>query len=170
MDEQAPPSRWAFSWLEGLLIYDTALDHGQAAWETWILTHPDLRLKTARDIIGTSAGDDLVQEMAGMDEDPSEHELWEPFIPRMMASLRALLPEGLDRELKYTALDVDIPEGLDRQTVVFVPGDAARVPPWLAVGESLGFGITAERHSPGWRVVGVQREWTYPQWMADARA
>ena len=46
-DEVPPPSTFAFSWLSGLLLYGTPNDDGHAAWDTWVLTHPDLRLSTA---------------------------------------------------------------------------------------------------------------------------
>jgi hypothetical protein len=165
-ENEEPPSRYAFSWVEGLLLYGTPDDDVNIAWDTWILTHPDLRLKAAQEIIGLSAGIDLADELAA-DDAAGEHELWDPFAPRMMEFLQALLPDGLKGESALTALDKTIPEGLDRQTVVFVPGRKAPVPIWLRVGESHGFGITVVRHPHGWRVVSVQREWTYPQWMAD---
>jgi hypothetical protein len=47
MDEDVPPpATFAFSWLSGLLLYGTPNDDGRAAWDTWVLTHPDLRQST----------------------------------------------------------------------------------------------------------------------------
>jgi hypothetical protein len=42
-----PPATFAFSWLSGPLLYRTPSDDGRASWDTWVLTHPDLRLSTA---------------------------------------------------------------------------------------------------------------------------
>ncbi len=41
------PATFAFTWLSGLLRYGTPADDGNAAIDTWLLTHPDLRLEAA---------------------------------------------------------------------------------------------------------------------------
>ncbi len=165
MDEEVPPpATFAFSWLSGLLLYGTPNDDGRAAWNTWVLTHPDLRLSTA-----LSAG-------VGVDEVPArelveagetiEHEMWVRFVPGLMAHLRGLQPEGLDQSCPFTALRHALPEGVDRQTVVFVSGGGGEIPP---MGTPF-FGLTVARHPRAWRVVGVRREWTMPEWFLDADA
>jgi hypothetical protein len=163
VDEDIPaPATFAFSWLSGLLLYGTRDDDGRAAWDTWVLTHPDLRLSTA-----LSAG-------VGVDEDPArelvedgasiDHGMWDRFVPGLMSHLLALLPGGLDNTRPFTALRHAFPEGLDRQTVVFVPGVRGEIPR-IAVHP---FGLTVERHPRAWRVVDVQRKWMMPDWFLDA--
>jgi hypothetical protein len=46
-EEVPPPATFAFSWLSGLLLYGTADDDGRGARDTWLLTHPHLRLRAA---------------------------------------------------------------------------------------------------------------------------
>ena len=72
-----------------------------------------------------------------------------------MAHLRGLLPGSLDHSRPFTALRHAFPEGVDRQTVVFVPGVRGEIP---RIGTHF-FGLTVERHPRAWRVAGVQREW-----------
>jgi hypothetical protein len=140
MDEDVPPpATFAFSWLSGLLRYGTANDDGRAAWDTWVLTHPDLRLSTT-----LNAGIDVDERPAqGLVEDGEtiEHEMWDRFVPGLMADLRGLLPESLDHSRPFTALRHAFPEGVDRQTVVFVPGVRGEIP---RVGTHF-FGLTVAR-------------------------
>jgi len=123
MDEAVPPpASVAFSWLSGLLLYGTPNDDGRAALDTWVLTHPDLRLSTT-----LSAGvgvDEVPARELVQDGETIEHEMWARFVPGLMAHLRELLPEGLDHSRPFTAVRHALPEGVDRQTVVIVPGRA----------------------------------------------
>ena len=92
--------------------------------------------------------------------------MWERLVPGLMAHLRGLLPDGLDSNRPFTALRHSFPEGLDRQTVVFVPAVRGEIPR-IAVHS---FGLTVERHPRAWRVVDVQRQWMMPEWFLDADA
>jgi hypothetical protein len=165
MDQAVPPpASVAFSWLSGLLLYGTPNDDGRAALDTWVLTHPDLRLSTT-----LSAGvgvDEVPARELVQDGETIEHEMWARFVPGLMAHLRELLPEGLDHSRPFTAVRHALPEGVDRQTVVIVPGLRGEIP---RIGTQF-FGLTVERHPRAWRVVSVQREWTMPEWFLDADA
>jgi len=166
MDEEpvSPPPTFAFRWLSGLLLYGTPNDDGHAAWNTWVLTHPDLRLATAIDAgvdIDAGLGQELVEDGASI-----EHEAWRCSAPALIAQLGSLLPDGLDPRYPLTALRHSFPESLDRQTVVFVRGVRGEIPP----PPTATFGLTVERQPRAWRVVSVQREWELPQWFADADA
>jgi hypothetical protein len=165
MDEAVPPpATFAFRWLSGLLLYGTPNDDGHAAWDTWVLTHPDLRLSTALNA-GVGVDEVSARELV-QDGETIEHEMWARFVPGLMADLRGLLPESLDHSRPFTALRHTFPEGIDRQTVVFVPGVPGEIPP---IGTQF-FGLTVARHPRAWRVVGVEREWTMPQWFLEADA
>jgi len=163
-EEVPPPASFAFSWLSGLLLYGTSDDDGHAAWDTWVLTHPDLRLSTALNAgigVDEAPARELVEDGATI-----EHEMWKRLVPGLMAHLHGLLPEGLDHSRPFTALRHAFPEGVDRQTVVFVPGVRGEIP---RIGTHF-FGLTVERHPRAWRVASVQREWTMPEWFLDADA
>jgi hypothetical protein len=163
MDEEVPPpASFAFGWLSGLLLYGTPDDDGHAAWNTWVLTHPDLRLSTALGA-GVRVDEDRASELIE-DGASIEHGRWDRFVPGLMAHLRGLLPDGLDNKHPFTALKHAFPEGLDRQTVVFVPGVRGEIPR-LATHP---FGLTVKHHPGAWRVVGVQRKWMMPEWFLDA--
>lgn len=165
MDEgDPPPASFAFSWLSGLLLYGTPNDDGHAAWDTWILTHPELRLATALNV-GVKVDDTLERELTE-DGAALEHEMWGRFAPALMADLRGLLPDGLDPRYPLTALRHAFPEGLDRQMIVFVPGVRGEIPP----PRTAPFGLTVERHPRAWRVLSVRRHWEMPEWFADADA
>jgi hypothetical protein len=165
LDEQVPsPPTFAFNWISGLLLYGTPNDDGHGAWDTWILTHPDLRLATALSV-GVDVDDALERELTE-DGTALEHEVWDRFAPALMASLRGPLPDGLDPKYPLTALRHTFPEGLDRQMIVFVPGVRGEFPP----PPIPPFGLTVERHLRTWRVVSVQREWEMPEWFPDAEA
>jgi len=167
MDEEGeapPPPTFAFTWLSGLLLYGTPSDDGHGAWDTWVLTHPDLRLTTLTNAglsVDAPLARELVEDGAGRGR-----EQWDSFAPDLVAQLRGLLPDGLHPTSPLTALRRSFPESLDRQTVVFVPGVRAVIPPT----PTAPFGLTVERHVRLWRVVSVQREWELPQWFADADA
>jgi hypothetical protein len=165
LDEEAPPPpTFAFSWLSGLLLYGAPTDDGQGAWDTWLLTHPELRLSTT---IGAGVSPDAIFARERVEDGADiKREGWDRFAPQLMAELRALLPEGLDPRYPLTALRHSFPESLDRQTVVFVPGVRGEIPP----PTTTPFGLTVERHTRTWRVVNVQRKWELPQWFADADA
>ena len=107
----------------------------------------------------TDAATELVED--GM---TVEHGVWDRFAPALMAHLRGLLPHGLDSARPFTALRHSFPEGVDRQTVVFVPGVRGEIT--RAVVHP--FGLTVERHPHAWRVVDVQRRWMMPEWFLDA--
>ncbi len=92
-----------------------------------------------------------------------EHRAWGQYAPALMAHLRGLLPHGLDNARPFTALRHSFPEGLDRQTIVFVPGVRGEITRTVVHP----FGLTVERHPRAWRVVGVQREWMIPEWFLD---
>ncbi len=94
----------------------------------------------------------------------SDGGMWERFAPGLMAHLRGLLPDSLDNTRPFTALRHAFPEGLDRQTVVFVPGVRAEIQR-LATHP---FGLTVERDPRAWRIVDVQRKWMMPEWFLDA--
>jgi hypothetical protein len=161
-DEVPPPATFAFSWLSGLLLYGTPADDGHAARDTWLLTHPDLRLKTALCagmVLDEAPARELVEDGASTD-----NAMWKRFAARLMAYLRGLLPHGLDNARPFTALRHAFPEGLDRQTVVFVPGVRGEIPS----PATHPFGLTVERHRRAWCVVGVQRKWMMPEWFLDA--
>jgi hypothetical protein len=163
-EEVPPPATFAFSWLSGLLLYGTRHDDGNAAWDTWVLTHPELRLSTALNAgigVDEAPGRKLVEDGATI-----EDEMWDGFVPGLMAHLRGLLPEGLDNSRPLTAMRHAFPERVARQTVVFVPGVRGEIP---RIGTHF-FGLTVERQPRAWRVVGVQREWTMPEWFLDADA
>jgi len=163
-EEVPPPASFAFSWLSGLLLYGTPDDDGHAAWDTWVLTHPDLRLSTALNAgigVDNAPARELVDDGVAID-----HETWARFVPGLMAHLRGLLPGSLDHSRPFTALRHAFPEGVDRQTVVFVPGVRGEIP---RIGTHF-FGLTVARHPGGWRVTSVQREWTMPEWFLDADA
>jgi len=153
---------FAFSWLSGLLLYGTADDDGRGAGDTWLLTHPDLRLSAALSAgmdTDTHAAKELVE-----DGETAEHGAWDRFAPSLVAHLRALLPHGLDNTRPFTALRHSFPEGLDRQTVVFVPGVRGEIPRTVVHP----FGLTVQRHPRAWRVVDVQRKWMMPEWFLAA--
>ena len=157
-----PPASFAFSWLSGLLLYGTPADDGHGASDTWLLTHPDLRLSTALSaglVMDHSSARELVDAGATM-----ANEMWVRFAPALMALLRGLLPDGLDNARPFTALRHLFPEGVDRQTVVFVPGVRGEIQR-LAI---CPFGLTVERHPRAWRVVGVHCKWMMPEWFLDA--
>jgi hypothetical protein len=79
MDEEVPPpSTFAFTWLSGLLLYGTPEDDGHAAWDTWVLTHPDLRLTTALNA-GVDVDDVPARELVE-DGVTIEHEMWDRFV------------------------------------------------------------------------------------------
>ncbi len=156
------PATFAFSWLSGLLRYDTVGDDGHAAVDTWLLTHPDLRLEAAQAAgmaVDQAPGPELVE--AGESVDGAA---WDRFAPELMAHLRALLPEDLDGGRPFTALKHAFPESLDRQTVVFVAGVRGEIP---RIGTH-PFGLTVEQHPRAWRVVGVQRRWMMAEWFLEA--
>jgi hypothetical protein len=157
-----PPATFAFSWLSGLLLYGTPGDDGRAAWDTWILTHPDLRLITALSS-GVDMDKDPARELVE-DGETIDHEMWARFVPGLMRHLRGLLPSSLDSARPFTALRHSFPEGLDRETVVFVAGVRGEIP-HIAVHP---FGLTVERHPRAWRVVDTQRKWMMPEWFLDA--
>jgi len=161
-EEVPPPATFAFSWLSGLLLYGTPEDDGHAASDTWLLTHPDLRLSTAL-IVGMGTDRNAARELVE-DGMTIEHLVWDRFAPGLMAHLCGLLPGGLDTTRPFTALRHSFPEGLDRQTVVFVPGVRGEIPRTVVHP----FGLTVERHPRAWRVVDVQREWMMPEWFLDA--
>ncbi len=161
-DEVPPPATFAFSWLSGLLLYGTPNDDGRAAWDTWVLTHPDLRLSTALSA-GVGVKEAPARELVE-DGETIEHEMWARLVPGLMAHLRGLLPDGLDHSRPFTALRHAFPEGVDRQTVVFVPAVRGEIP---RIGTPF-FGLTVARHPRAWRVVGVRREWTMPEWFLNA--
>ncbi len=94
----------------------------------------------------------------------SDAAMWERYAPRLMAHLRGLLPDGLDNSRPFTALRHAFPEGLDRQTVVFVPGVRGEIQRLAAHP----FGLTVERDPRAWRIVDVQRKWMMPVWFLDA--
>ncbi len=161
-DDVPPPASFAFSWLSGLLLYDTAVDGGHAARNIWLLTHPDLRLKTALCagmVLDEAPARELVETGASSDAG-----MWERFAPGLMAHLRGLLPDGLDNSRPFTALRHAFPEGLDRQTVVFVPGVRGEIQRLAAHP----FGLTVGRDPRAWRIVDVQRKWIMPAWFLDA--
>src|SRR5271165_6275517 len=163
MDEAVTaPLTFAFGWLSGLLLYGTPADNGNAARDTWLLTHPDLRLEAALGasmVVDEAPVRDLVE--AGISGDGV---LRERFGPGLMNHLRGLLPDGLDNSRPFTALRHAFPEGLDRQTVVFVVGVRGEIQPTATPP----FGLTVERYPGAWRVVSVQREWITPEWFLDA--
>jgi hypothetical protein len=163
-EEVPPPATFAFSWLSGLLLYGTPNDDGRAAWDTWVLTHPDLRLSTTLSA-GVGADEVPARELVE-DGETIEHEMWAQFVPGLMAHLRGLLPEGLDHSRPFTALRHAFPEGVDRQMVVFVPAVRGEIP---RTGTPF-FGLTVARHPRAWRVVSVEREWTMPEWFLEADA
>src|SRR5471032_2807841 len=141
MDEDAPPpSTFASRWLSALLVYGTRDDDGRAGWDTWILTHPDLRLSTA---VNAGVGVDQVAARELVEDGATiQHEMWDRFVPGLMADLRGLLPEDLDLTDPFTALRHALPEGVDRQTVVIVPGVRGKIP---RIGTQF-FGLIVERH------------------------
>ncbi len=94
----------------------------------------------------------------------SDAAMWEHFAPGLMIHLRGLLPDGLDNTRPFTALRHAFPEGLDRQTVVFVPGVRGEIQHAAAHP----FGLTVERDPSAWRIVDVQRKWMMPVWFLDA--
>jgi hypothetical protein len=163
MDETVPPpSTFAFSWLSGLLRYDTPVDGGHAAIDTWLLTHPDLRLKAALGA-GMTLEKSPVRELVedGVSVDGA---IWTHSVGGLMAHMRGLLPDGLTGGRRFTALRHAFPESPDRQTVVFIAGVRGEIP---AIGTQ-PFGLTVVRHPRAWRVVYVQREWMMPEWFLDA--
>ncbi len=161
-EEVPPPSTFAFSSLSGLLLYGTLDDDGTGARDTWLLTHPDLRL-SAELSVGMGTDTDAARELVE-DGMTVEHVVWDRFAAALMAHLRGLLPHGLDSKRPFTALRHSFPEGLDRQTVVFVPGVRGEIQR-SAVHP---FGLTVERLPNAWRVADVQRQWMMPEWFLDA--
>jgi len=156
------PSTFAFTWLSGLLRYGTPADDGHAAIDTWLLTHPDLRLEAA---LGTGLVMDDVpaRELveAGMSVDGA---IWGHSLGGLMDYLNALLPDDVDYSRPFTALKHAFPESLDRQTVVFVPGVRGEIP---RIGTH-PFGLTVEHRLQAWCVVGVQRKWMMAEWFLEA--
>jgi hypothetical protein len=59
-----------------------------------------------------------------------------------------------------------LPEGLDRQTVVFVPGVRGEIP---RIGAHF-FGLTVEGRPRAWCVMSVERDWEMPEWFLQADA
>ncbi len=161
-EEVPPPSTFAFSWLSGLLLYGTIEDDGSGARDTWLLTHPDLRLSAALAVyMGTDT--DGARKLAedGVTVEPG---VWDRYAAGLMAHLRGLLPSGLDSKRPFTALRHSFPEGVDRQTVVFVPGVRGEITRSVVHP----FGLTVEPYRRAWRVVDVQRQWMMPEWFLDA--
>ena len=163
IDDDVPlPSTFAFSWLSGLLLYGTIGDDGSGAGDTWLLTHPDLRLIAAL-TVGMGTATEAARELVE-DGETVERGTWNRFAPALMAHLRGLLPHGLDSSRPFTALRHSFPEGVDRQTVVFVPGVRGEIIRTVVHP----FGLTVEPYRRAWRVVDVQRQWMMPEWFLDA--
>jgi hypothetical protein len=125
MDEEVPPrATFAFSWLSGLLLYGTPNDDRRAASDTWVLTHPDLRLTTALSA-GVGVDEAPARELV-QDGETIEHEMWARFVPGLMAHLRGLLPEGLSHSRPYTALRHAFPEGITTRRSCSSPACGAK--------------------------------------------
>jgi hypothetical protein len=143
-------SDWAFAWVDEVSIYGENGDDETIALDAWTLTHPDLRLRLAKAVLGNG---ELAREITE-DDTPESHECWQAAAPELMKAMRAMLPDGLHQGANLTTVGAGIPDNRDRQDVTFVE----HFPEAQELEIGPHFVVTLARHPNGWRVLSVQME------------